>query len=109
MLIYRRALSPADLIEVECRPDGTFTLETLQGLVGGYIEDVTRAARSIPDDVVVLADEEGALKAGKPVVHVMGRWPLYGPAILVRQRGADLVGLTDEQIRQATAPMDVSR
>lgn len=86
----------------------TMKLDTMQKLVGGYIETVpTRleaawAREKAVNGLVLLVDEEGRLKEkgvneratemadGK--VTYFGRKPLVGPAVLAASRGEDLIG-----------------
>lgn len=93
---------------LKCDDGDGMKLESLQKLVGGYIETVpTRleaawAREKAVDGLVLLVDEEGRLKEkgvneratemadGK--VTYFGRKPLVGPAVLAASRGEDLIG-----------------
>jgi hypothetical protein len=74
-------------------------LATLQGIVGGYIEDVTSVVPGLPRGVRVIGDEEGRMKSsGRSFVTLNGA-DLVGPVVLVRAKGANYVGLTDADVR----------
>lgn len=93
---------------LKCDDGDGMKLESLQKLVGGYIETVpTRleaawAREKAVDGFLLLVDEEGRLKEknvneratemadGK--VTYFGRKPLVGPAVLAASRGEDLIG-----------------
>lgn len=93
---------------LKCDDGDGMKLESLQKLVGGYIETVpTRleaawAREKAVDGFLLLVDEEGRLKEknvneratemadGK--MTYFGRKPLVGPAVLAASRGEDLIG-----------------
>jgi hypothetical protein len=59
------------------------TLESLQGIVGGYIETLT-----LREGLVLIVNEEGVLHELAPNLYVRGHW-LRGPIIAVGVRGED--------------------
>lgn len=74
------------------KPDGTLSLEQCQKAVGGYIERVCLPGGTAPEDVEMIADEEGLLKPDPQVNHlasaIAGR-PIVGTVILVKVVGAN--------------------
>lgn len=66
----------------------TMNIETLQELVGGYIEPVYQGIYTI------LCDEEGNLKNLPP--NILG---LVGRVVFVRNGAEDFEGLTDDDIK----------
>lgn len=58
-------------------------LNALQQLVGGYLETIT-----IRDDIVLLFDEEGVIKALEPNMYVRGHW-IRGPIVAVGVDGEE--------------------
>lgn len=76
-------------------------LETLQQLVGGYIETVT-VRSTILGDLIMLVDEEGKLKDKETndiatQLYALDR--IAGTAILLAERGEDFEGFTDESAK----------
>lgn len=76
-------------------------LETLQQLVGGYIETVT-VRSTVLGDLIMLVDEEGKLKDKETndiatQLYALDR--IAGTAILLAERGEDFEGFTDESAK----------
>jgi len=74
------------------------TLETLQKLVGGYIE----AFYPFPDEVAIICNDEGKINGmdpNRPIYDEDGNMVdiLFGPAIIVGISGEDFSSLTNEQ------------
>ena len=84
-------------------------LETLQKLVSGYVETVPSAldatwAREEADRLVLLVDEDGRLKCkaanqkatqlAPADVTANGKLPIVGAAVLMFQRGDELLGFS---------------
>lgn len=68
------------------------TLQTLQKLVGGYIETVT-----LHNNVILICNEEGKLQ-GLPQNFGIGRDVIVGTAVFVSQNKGDFADLDDWQI-----------
>lgn len=89
---------------IETMPAETVELETLQEIVGGYIETMPTA---IVSDLILIINEEGKLHdlPLNPVATSISRLCsdyIVGDAALVKADGEDLVGLTDEEVRIIT-------
>lgn len=69
------------------------TLETMQALVGGYIETVT-----LTEDLVLICNEEGLIKALPFCCEVCGL-RLYGAVILAGVQGDEFVDVPLEYNR----------
>lgn len=90
---------------LKCDEGDGAKLETLQRLVSGYVETVPSAldatwAREKADRLVLLVDEEGRMKC-KPanqkatqLAPADGKQPIVGAAVLMFQRGDELLGFT---------------
>lgn len=94
---------------LKCDEGDGAKLETLQKLVSGYVETVPSAldatwAREEADRLVLLVDEDGRMKC-KPAnqkatqlapadVTANGKLPIVGAAVLMFQRGDELLGFT---------------
>jgi hypothetical protein len=68
-------------------PDGTLSLEQCQKAVGGYIERVCLPGGTAPNDVEMIADEEGLLKPDpvlNPIASAIAGQPIVGTVILVK-------------------------
>ena len=94
---------------LKCDEGDGVKLESLQKLVGGYVEAVPAAldatwAREEADRLVLLVDEDGRLKC-KPMnqkatqlapadVTAGGKLPIVGAAVLMFQRGDELLGFS---------------
>jgi hypothetical protein len=92
----RVVLFRADVAEPETM-SVPHSLEDLQLLVGGYLEQIPMAGGQ-----VMLADEEGLLKQLRPNhrASVVARRAIVGNAVLVRRRGADFVSVTDADLKR---------
>ena len=90
---------------MKCDDGDSMKLETLQGLVGGYLETVPTelepewAREKGVDSVLLLVDEEGRMKglAPNPRAAAMAREDvqlggMVGPAIVAARRGEELIG-----------------
>ena len=94
---------------LKCDEGDGAKLETLQKLVSGYVETVPAAldatwAREEADRLVLLVDEDGRLKCkaanqratqlAPADVTENGKQPIVGAAVLMFQRGDELLGFT---------------
>ena len=90
---------------LKCDEGDGAKLETLQKLVSGYVETVPSAldatwAREEADRLVLLVDEDGRLKCKKATqlapadFTANGKLPIVGAAVLMFQRGDELLGFT---------------
>ena len=94
---------------LKCDEGDGVKLESLQKLVGGYVEAVPAAldatwAREEADRLVLLVDEDGRLKCkaanqratqlAPADVTENGKQPIVGAAVLMFQRGDKLLGFT---------------
>nr|DAJ21163.1 MAG TPA: protein of unknown function DUF3846 [Siphoviridae sp. ctJbC4] len=90
---------------LKCDEGDGAKLETLQKLVSGYVETVPSAldatwAREEADRLVLLVDEEGRLKckaANQKATQLAPadvKLPIVGAAVLMFQRGDELLGFT---------------
>lgn len=80
------------------------TLEALQGIVGGYVEELP-GAYSVAPGVVVLANEDGRMQGLPP----NGRWPDVVGTVIVTKRndqGDAYASLSDVEARQVVAALD---
>jgi hypothetical protein len=77
------------LVEVE-----NLSLETMKGIVGGYIE--TLPLIEVEDALFVL-NEEGKLEGLEPNFMYHGE-TVVGNVFICRQKGEEMVGLTDAQV-----------
>lgn len=84
-VIVKEPGKPAEAREIENN------LETLQELVGGYIEDVR-----IGSNLLVIVNEEGKLKH-LDFNFVLGFDIICGTAVFTASEGEDLSSLTQEQ------------
>jgi len=70
------------------------SLEAMQAVVGGYIEQVGLAfgplAQGLPAVLVVICNEDG-----RPHGLPLNRWGLLGTFFVVRQKGTEYVSLTE--------------
>lgn len=90
---------------LKCDEGDGAKLETLQKLVSGYVETVPSALDTTwAREMVLLVDEEGRMKC-KPAnqkatqlapadVTANGKLPIVGAAVLMFQRGDELLGFT---------------
>ena len=94
---------------MKCDDGDSMKLETLQKLVGGYLETVPTvlapewAREKGVDSILLLVDEEGLLRE-RPLMNQRacemaaaaeiqnGKRPLVGPAIVAASRGDELIG-----------------
>ncbi len=76
-------------------------LETVQGIVGGYVE-ARYWSTATTGLVVILCDEDGKLKE-KPICMAIGPHLFVGTIVLASQKGYELASLTQEQIKKWTA------
>lgn len=78
-------------------------LDSLQSLVGGWIEIAYLGSLTTTRDIVAVVDEEGLLKQKKPnlnTVAYLGPDLLVGDVVLCRtDRAGELVGLTDTDLK----------
>lgn len=94
---------------LKCDEGDCMKLETLQKLVGGYVETVPAAldatwAREEADRLVLVVDEDGRLKCkaanqkatrlAPADVTAGGKLPIVGAAVLALQRGDKLMGFS---------------
>lgn len=89
----------ASVYDVAEVPD---TLDALQGVVGGYIEELPRShelSRQLPAGVVAVCNEEGAMRQ-----LPRNCWGLRGTVFFVRSKGESYASLTPRDI-QAIARM----
>ena len=90
---------------MKCDDGDSMKLETLQKLVGGYLETVPTvlapewAREKGVDSILLLVDEEGRMKGLKPNPTAAGMagvdvnlGALVGPAIVAASRGDELIG-----------------
>ena len=91
-----RICSDGQIERIPCK--GILKLDTLQKLVGGYIETVP--VRMKPEEGVgplLIVDEEGRLK-GKPLNTAANvDHSIVGDAVLVGAIGAELIGLSKSE------------
>lgn len=89
---------PADISKeaqlIPCGEDGTLPLETLQALVGGYIETIPTLGSA---NAVLIINEEGRLQKlpFNPVASALPPHcvsPIVGDAVLMRAEGDQLIG-----------------
>ena len=88
---------------LKCDEGDGMKLETLQKLVSGYVETATWA-REEADRLVLLVDEDGRLKckaANQKATRLApadvtenGKQPIVGAAVLMFQRGDELMGFS---------------
>lgn len=75
------------------------SLQAMQGLVGGYIEQVFIPGLTTPGTerprLVAICDEEGALKNSLP-----NRWGLVGTFFVVKQDGSDYTSLSQRDVAE---------
>lgn len=108
---------------LKCDEGDGAKLETLQKLVSGYVETVPSAldatwAREEADRLVLLVDEDGRLKckaANQKATQLApadftanGKQPIVGAAVLMFQRGDELLGFTKyvaDTMPKATEPL----
>ena len=108
---------------LKCDEGDGAKLETLQKLVSGYVETVPSAldatwAREKADRLVLLVDEDGRLKCkaanqkatqlAPADVTANGKLPIVGAAVLMFQRGDELLGFTKyvaDTMPKATEPL----
>ena len=77
------------------------TLETLQKLVGGYIETHTRK------DYVLICNEEGRIRHMEPnFFGIEAGSVFYGPAVFVGYEGDEFTDLSDKAVRKLNLMLD---
>lgn len=86
---------------MKCDDGDSMKLETLQGLVGGYLETVPTelepewAREKNVDGILLLVNEEGLMKE-RPLTNQraseMTAAELVGPAVVAAKRGDELIG-----------------
>lgn len=84
-IVYFEVGKEAKVMEVEN------TLESLQELVGGYIETVTLG------EIIIVVNEEGRILE-LPLNRIFGRMYFYGNFFIVSSDGDEFSSLTDEHI-----------
>ena len=75
------------------------TLETLQGIVGGYIE-VVRPWHD--DDMILICNEEGILR-NLPCRRIVATQPIFGTFILCGRDGDEFASLDEVNLKFAHA------
>lgn len=87
-ILFKEPNRPFEVKEIENN------LETLQQLVGGYIEVVP-----YKDNIVIICDEEGKLK-GKEINISFSYDVIAGNCLFVGTNEGDFTSLTDKQIEE---------
>lgn len=101
-LVHKRVGADPEVIDVDA-----VDLKTLQGLVGGYIENVfVRGANKAPNrELALVVNEEGHVRGLLHNVRHPGdmRYPIAGDVVaVVYDNGGEVHGLTEDEVELAT-------
>lgn len=96
---------PAKIIDIPWGEDPNKNLKEIQGLIGGYAEQIVRG--SGVQDWVLLADEDGRLKELPPnIVFVSLPQPIVGTVLVVGMEQPEMVSLSDKAAAQIKKMLD---